>query len=206
MIDWRDRECLQMATLLEGHAELVLGSMKSQSRFLAVEAKAEACCAMQMKEAREVEVRGDRSDDQVRWKLHRAQSDTHQEEEDTVAGCRRRHPGSVVATGRMAVTSVLGHLHVRAVEQRDEGVGGVVRVMGVFLRAEDVLVWPSTRYSLPMIAFGPGGISVTRGSTGQIHGLGCRSRKRVKGARLPLGRADGVLEVEFYRSTCIASR
>jgi hypothetical protein len=45
---------------------------------------------------------------------------------------------------------------------------------------------------------------LTRGSTGQIHSLGCKSRKRVKGARLPLGRADGVLEVEFYRSTCIA--
>jgi hypothetical protein len=41
----------------------------------------------------------------------------------------------------------------------------------------------------------------------QIHSLGCKSRKRVKGARLPpLGRADGVLEVEFYPSMCIARR
>jgi hypothetical protein len=119
--------------------------MKSQSRFLVGEAKAEAYCAMRKKEAPEVEVRGDRSDDQVRWKLHREQSDTHQEEEDTVAGCRRRHPGSVVATDRKAATSKLGHLHVVAAERRDGGEGGVVRVMGVFLRAEDVLVWPSTR-------------------------------------------------------------
>jgi hypothetical protein len=144
MIDWRDRGCLQMAMLLEGRAELVQGWRTSRTRFLAVEAKAEAYCAMQMKEARVEVAQGDRSDDQVRWKLHREQSDTHQEE-DTVAGCRRRHPESAVAMSRMAATSVLGHLHVAAAERRDGVVGGVARVMGVFLRAKHVLVWPSTR-------------------------------------------------------------
>jgi hypothetical protein len=182
MIGWRDRGCLQMAMLLEGREELVLVWMKLEGRFLAVEAKAEACCAMQMREARVEEAREDlRNDGRVRWKLHREQSDTHQEE-DTVAGCRRRHPGSAVAKGRMAATSELGHLSVVAAERRDGGVGGVVRAMGVFLRAEHVLVRASTRYSLPMIAFGPGRTSGTRGSTGQIHSVGCKSRKRVKGA------------------------
>jgi hypothetical protein len=148
MIGWRDRGCLQMAMLLEGREELVLVWMKLEGRFLAVEAKAEACCAMQMREARVEEAREDlRNDGRVRWKLHREQSDTHQEE-DTVAGCRRRHPGSAVAKGRMAATSELGHLSVVAAERRDGGVGGVVRAMGVFLRAEHVLVWASTRYSL----------------------------------------------------------
>ena len=53
-------------------------------------------------------------------------------------------------------------------------------------------------------AFGPSEPSA-RLSAGRIHSLGCKSRERVKGARLPqpLGRADGVLEVEFYPSTCI---
>jgi hypothetical protein len=145
MIDWQDRGCLQMAMLLEGREELVLGWKMWKGRFLAVEAKAEACCAMRMTEARVEEAREDlRSDGRVRWKLHREQSDTHQEE-DTVAGCRRRHPESAVAMSRMAATSVLGHLHVAAAERRDGVVGGVARVMGVFLRAKHVLVWPSTR-------------------------------------------------------------
>ena len=49
--DWQGRGCQRKATLLVGHAELIRGWMTSKMRCRAVEAMAEACCAMRMMEA-----------------------------------------------------------------------------------------------------------------------------------------------------------
>lgn len=141
MIGWQDLGCLRRAMLLVGRAGLIRGWMTSQARFLAAEEKAEACCAMRMREAPEVR-RGLHSDDQLRWGAHREQLDTHQEEDTAVGCCRRRRPGSAVARGRRAATSGLGHSREVAAERRDGEGTGAVRAMGVsrgrcFLRAQE---------------------------------------------------------------------
>lgn len=137
MIGWRDLGCLRRAMLWEGRAELIRGWMTSQNCSLAAEGKAEACCAMRMREAPGVRG-GLHSDDQLRWGVHREQLDTHQEE-GTVAGCQRRRPGSVVARDRRAATSELGHSRVVAAERRDGGGRGAARAMDgrCFLRARE---------------------------------------------------------------------
>ena len=130
-----------MAKRLAARAELIRDQMMWKMHYRAPEGMAEACCAMQMKEAQE-EVRGDLySDGQLRRKLHRERPDTHQEE-DTAAGWQRRRPKSAVAKGRRAATWVLGHSHGMAAERRDGVAMGAARAMGVsvgrcFLRARE---------------------------------------------------------------------